>query len=279
MAANLIWGIFPVYFHRLTAFSAVEVLCHRIVWSALLCVILLAVGGKVGELRAAFADRRTLLRLAISGICVSINWGGYIWAVSQGRALDASLAYYVLPLFMLAVGVVVLREKIGLRQGLAIAIMVAGVALLAIDRREVPWIVLILPLSFSGYALVRKLVAVDPLTGVTVETLLLAPFALAYLATRPEGGALVTGGWVVQSLLVFCGPLTTLPLVLFSYGARHLSLSVNGLMLYVNPTLQTLLAVLMLHEPLSRLQCITFGLIWLGLAIYSLPSRGAERTG
>jgi chloramphenicol-sensitive protein RarD len=277
LSAYLIWGMFPVYYHQLATISAVEVLCHRIVWSALLCLILLAARGKLGELKAAVTDRRTLMRLIASGICISINWGGYIWAITQGRALDASMAYYVLPLVMLALGVLLLGEKIGPRQGLAIAVMVAGVALLAVDRGEVPWIVVILPVSFGLYALVRKLVVVDAMVGVTVEALLLAPFAAAYLLTRPDGGALVTGDWTVKSLLILCGPVTTVPLVLFSYGARRLAMSTIGLMQYVNPTMQALLAVLLLRESLSQLQSVTFGLIWLGLAIYSLPIRGAER--
>ena len=271
--------MFPVYYHQLAAISAIEVLCHRIVWSALLCVILLAARGKLGELKAVVSDRRTLLKLMASGVCISINWGGYIWAITEGRALDASMGYYVLPLVMLALGLVLLGEKIGPRQGVAIAVMVAGVVLLAVDRGRVPWIVVILPVSFGLYGLVRKLVVVDAMVGVTVEALLVAPFALAYLLTRPDGGALVQGDWTVQSLLILCGPVTTAPLVLFSFGARRLALSTLGLMQYVNPTMQALCAVLLLHENLSRLQGITFGLIWLGLAIYSLPIRPAVRAG
>ena len=271
--------MFPLFYHQLAGVSAFEVLCHRIVWSALLCMILLAARGKLGELKAAVADRRTLLRLTISGVCISANWGGYIWAITQGRALDASMAYYVLPLVMLALGVVLLGEKIGLRQAVAIAVMVAGVALLAIDRGEVPWVVVILPISFGLYALVRKLVVVDAMVGVTVETLFLAPFAIAYLMTRPDGGALATGDWTIRSLLILCGPVTTVPLVLFSFGARRLALGTIGLMQYVNPTLQALLAVALLQEELSRLQTVTFILIWLGLAIYSLPIRRAVRAG
>lgn len=271
--------MFPIYYHQLAAVSAFEVLCHRIVWSALLCVILLAARGKLGELRAAVTDRKTLLRLTASGICISANWGGYIWAITQGRALDASLAYYVLPLVMLALGVLLLGERLGVRQSFAIAVMVAGVILLAVDRGQVPWVVVILPISFGLYALLRKLVAVDPMVGVTVETLLLAPFALAYLLTRPEGGALVKDDMTVKTLLILCGPVTTVPLVLFSYGARRLAMSTIGLMQYVNPTLQAVLAVLLLRESLSQLQSVTFGLIWLGLAIYSLPIRGAARAG
>lgn len=279
LSAYLIWGMFPVYYHQLAAISAVEVLCHRIVWSALLCLILLVARGKLGEFKAAVTDRRTLVRLIASGVCISINWGGYIWAITRGRALDASMAYYVVPLVMLALGVVLLGERMGPRQALAIAVMVAGVVVLAVDRGQVPWVVVILPASFGLYGFVRKLVVVDAMVGVTVETLLLAPFALAYLLTRPDGGALATADWTVKSLLVLCGPVTTVPLVLFSYGARRLAMSTIGLMQYMNPTMQALLAVLSLHESLSRLQSITFALIWLGLAIYSLPIRRAERAG
>jgi chloramphenicol-sensitive protein RarD len=271
--------MFPLYFHKLVAVSAFEVLCHRIVWSALLCVMLLALRGKLGELKAVLAHRATLLRLSASGFCISVNWGGYIWAVSQGRALDASLAYYVMPLVALALGVMLLGEKIAARQAVAIAIVMAGVALLMVDRGEVPWVVVILPISFGLYALLRKVLAVDAMVGVTVETLMMAPFALAYLATRPDGPALLTADWSVKSLLILCGPVTTVPLVLFSFGARRLSLGAIGLMQYVNPTLQGLIAVVLLHESLSRLQTITFALIWAGLAIYSVPIRPAVRAG
>jgi chloramphenicol-sensitive protein RarD len=140
-------------------------------------------------------------------------------------------------------------------------------------------VILLLPISFGLYALVRKLVVVDAMVGVTVETVILAPFAIAYLATRPDGGALAKDGWTVRSLLILCGPVTTVPLVLFSFGARRLTLSTIGLMQYVNPTLQALTAVILLHESLSRLQGVSFALIWLGLAIYSLPIRTAVRAG
>ena len=254
-------------------------LCHRIVWSALLCVVLLAARGKLGELKAALTDRRTLLGLTASGIAISINWGGYIWAVSQGRALDASLAYYVLPLVMLLLGVVFLKEKLGAQQWVAIGVMAVAVALLTYDRGELPWVVVALPLSFGCYSLARKLVAVDAMVGVTVETLLLTPIAAAYLLTRPGGGALVADTPGIQALLVACGPVTTLPLVLFSYGARRLSMATAGVLQYVNPTMQALMAVLILGEALTQLQIAVFALIWLGLAIYSLPTRSSVAAG
>lgn len=244
-----------------------------------MCLGLVTAGGKLGELRAAMTSRRTLLGLLASGFCVSVNWGSFIWAVSVGRALDASLAYYVMPLVMLLLGVLFLKERLGGRQYAAIAVMAVAVALLTYDRGQLPWVVVVLPVSFGLYGLVRKLVVVDSIVGVTVETLLMAPFALAFLLTRPEGGALVQGNLDIQALLVACGPVTTLPLVLFGFGARRLPLSTMGVLQYVNPTVQALMAVAILGEPLGRLQLVTFALIWTGLVIYSFPVRGRVAQG
>lgn len=274
LSAYLIWGLFPLYYHALASVPAVEVLCHRVVWSALLCIVLLAARGKLGELLAVFRDRKTLFGLLASGVAISVNWGTFIWAVSVGRALDASLAYYVMPLFMLLLGVLFLKEKLSGRQYVATAVMVAAVALLTWDRGELPWVVVVLPISFGLYGLLRKLVVVDSMVGLTVETLLMTPFALVYLLTRPEGGALLHDAFNIKFLLVACGPVTTLPLVLFGYGARRLPLSTAGVLQYVNPTMQAAIAVILLGEPLGRLQFITFALIWFGLLLYSLPMRG-----
>jgi chloramphenicol-sensitive protein RarD len=279
LSAYVIWGLFPLYYHQLSAVPAVEVLCHRILWSAVLCLALLAARGKLGELRSAISHRRTLLGLLASGLCISVNWGSFIWTVSVGRALDSSLAYYVTPLVMLMLGVVFLRERLSPRQCAALLVMVVAVALLTADRGALPWVVVVLPISFGLYGRVRKLVAVDARIGVTVETLLLTPLALAYLLSRPAGGALFQGTLDIKLLLLACGPVTTLPLVLFAIGARNLPLTTVGLLQYVNPTMQALMAVILLQEPLSRMQTAAFALIWVGLAIYSLPIRGAERAG
>jgi chloramphenicol-sensitive protein RarD len=238
-----------------------------------------AARGKLGDLRAAITHRRTVLGLLASGFCVSVNWGTFIWAVAMGRALDASLAYYVMPLVMLLLGVLFLKETLSPRQYAAIAVMAVAVALLTYDRGQLPWVVVVLPVSFGLYGLVRKLVVVDSIVGVTVETLLMAPFALAFLLSRPEGGALIQGSWDVQALLVACGPVTTLPLVLFGFGARRLPLSTMGVLQYVNPTVQGLMAVVILGEALGRLQLASFALIWAGLLIYSLPARGRVAQG
>ena len=237
----------------------------------LFALILLTAAGKLGLLWRTLQTRKTMLGLLASGICVSTNWGAYIWAIAHGQALDASLAYYMLPLVMLGLGMILLHEKLNRRQQAAIAIVVLAVALLTYDRGRLPWVVLVLPLSFGFYSLIRKQLVVDALIGVTIEALILMPAAAIYLLTRPEGGALATGDAKTQFMLVAAGPLTTIPLVLFSFGARRMKMATLGLMQYMNPTLQMLCAVLLMGEMLSRMQIVTFAMIWLGLAIYSLP--------
>jgi len=219
----------------------------------------------------AITTRKTVFGLLASGLSVTINWGSYIWAVAHDQALDASLAYYALPLVTLAIGMALLHERLNPRQSVAIAIVVLAVLLLTLDRGRLPWIVLALPISFGVYSYLRKMVVVDALVGVTVEALLLAPFAALFLALQPGGGAIVTAPLTIKVLLLLCGPLTTIPLVLFTFGARRLTLTSLGLLQYLNPTLQMLTAVLLLGEPLGRMQILCFLLIWLGLAIYSLP--------
>lgn len=246
-------------------------LCHRVLWSLVFCLALLALSGRLAELVRALTSRRTLVGLLASGACITLNWGAYIWSVTKGQALDASLAYYSLPLVTLGLGVVLLGERLNLRQSLAILIVIVAVLILTADRGRLPWILVVLPLSFGLYGFLRKMVAVDALVGVTVETLLMAPLAVGYLALQPGGGAIFTGSQLIRTLLLLCGPVTTIPLVLFTFGARRLPLATLGLLQYLNPTMQMVIAVTLLGESLSRVQSLTFALIWLGLLIYSLP--------
>ncbi len=253
--------------------APLEVLCSRVLWSGLFSLALVALMGKLPELARAVTTPKTAFGLLASGCCVTINWGSYIWAVAHDQALDASLAYYALPLVTLALGMVLLHERLTPRQSAAVAIVVLAVLLLTLDRGRLPWILLALPISFGVYGYLRKLIVVDALVGVTVEALLLAPFAALFLASQPGGGALVTSPLSIKLLLLLCGPITTIPLVLFTYGARRLTMTSLGLLQYLNPTLQMLTAVLLLGEPLGHVQSLCFLLIWLGLALYSLPVR------
>ncbi len=273
LAAYLCWGVFGLFFHALAAVPAVEILAHRITWSAVLTTALVLGLGKGPDLLAVFADRRRLAGLAGSAVCITINWGVYIWSVGHGHALDASIGYYVLPLVAVALGALLLKERLGRRQLAAIGLVLLGVLVLATGLSGVPWIVLVLAFSFGGYGLLRKLVPVEALTGLCVETLLLAVPAALYLLTRPSGGALMQGDLFTTLMLLVSGPVTTVPLVLFAYGARRLQLSTLGLMQYLNPTIQMAVAVGLLGEHFTRTHAVTFLCIWGGLMLYSLPQR------
>ncbi|WP_199175541.1 EamA family transporter RarD [Telmatospirillum siberiense] len=269
------WGLFPLYFKILSAVPPLEVLAHRISWSALLTLALVFSSGKGKELAQVFLDPRRLGGLAASALCISFNWACFIWAVSNGHTLDSSLGNFLYPLCAVFLGAVVLKERLNRRQGMAIALVCAGVAVLASGIGKIPWLVIAFPLSFVGYALLRKVVAVDALVGLAVETLLLTPFCLAYLALRPDGGAFFSGPAPITLLLAFAGPLTAVPLVLFAYGARRLKFSTLGVLQYLNPTIQMAVAVLAFGETFTRIHAVTFAFIWAGLALYTLPIGGA----
>lgn len=271
LAAYLLWGAFPIYFNRLDHVPAIEVLGHRVVWGAVFTLLAVVAARRLSVLVDALKNRRVVLGLAVSSLCIAINWGFFIWSVGNGHALDASIGYFVNPLFSVLLGWAILKERLGPRQVVALVLVCSGVAMLAHARGGVPWIALILPVTFGFYGLIRKVVAVDALTGLCVETLLLAPLALVFLLSRPEGGAIATGGATTTAMLVLAGPITAIPLVMFAYGARRLKLATLGLMQYVNPTIQMMIAILVFGESVTRAHVLVFVAIWAGLAVYSLP--------
>lgn len=263
--------MFPLYFKALAGVDAVEVLCNRIGWGVLSTVVLVAALGKAEALADVFHDRKRLAGLAGSAVCITINWGVYIWSVGHRHALDASIGYYVLPLVNVVLGAIFFKERLNRRQMASVALVVTGVGVLASGLQGFPWIVVVLSLSFGGYGMLRKMVPVDALVGLTVETLLLGPFAIGFLLIR-QGGALFDGG-MATALLVLSGPVTALPLVLFAYGARRLKLSTLGLMQYINPAMQMLIAVLVFGETFTVTHAVTFAFVWSGLLLYSLPAK------
>lgn len=272
LAAYLIWGLFPLYFKALASVEALEVLSNRITWGVISTVALVLALGKAEAVADVFRDRKRLLGLTGSAICITINWGTYIWAVGHHHTLDASIGYYVLPLVTVVLGAIFFKERLSRRQIASVALVVAGVGVLASGLQGFPWIVVTLSLSFGGYGMLRKMVPVDALVGLTVETLLLCPFAIGFLISR-EGGALFSAGGMTSTLLLLSGPLTALPLVMFAYGARRLKLSTLGLMQYINPAIQMLIAVLLFGEAFTMTHAVTFACIWGGLALYSWPAK------
>ena len=276
VGACLIWGLLPLYLKLLKAVPAAQVLGQRILWSLLLLAVVVLVLRR-GRAILAAARGRVLLLLTASALLISVNWLTYIWSVANGHVLDASLGYFVNPLVTVVLGVAVLRERISRVQAVAIGLAAAGVLVMAVGGGAL-WISLTLALSFGVYGLIRKTVAIDALGGLTIETLILAPFAAAALAWAGANGTSAWGqDWRTDALLAGTGVLTAVPLLLFASAARRLRYATVGLLQYIAPTLVFLEAVLLFGEPLRPVHVVTFGLIWVGCGLYAWDSVRASR--
>ena len=249
-----------------------QIMAHQVVWSTVLMVGWLLWRQGWDWWRTIAARPRMLAALALSGAVIAFNWGLYIWAVNAGHVVETSLGYFINPLVTVALGVVVLRERLRRPQWIAVACAAAGVAWLTWSAGSPPWIALGLAGSFALYGLVRKLVPVDTLAGLGVESIFMFLPALPYVlwAEAGHGGGFI-GGWSLgtQLLLVFSGVVSAVPLVAFAYGVRRIPLSVVGLLQYIGPTLQLLLGVWFFREPFTAVHALGFGAIWLGLAIFA----------
>lgn len=272
LAAFAIWGGLSLYFKALAEIPGAEMVAHRILGGGLVALAGLAVSGNLAELGRVAANRRLRWSLTASSLAVAINWGLFIWAVTHGRALEASMGYFLFPLVTVLLGRLVLGERMSGRRQAAVGVVALGVAWLALSGQGVPWVALTLAVTFGGYGLLRKTTPVSSIGGLAVETLLLAPFAIVYLIVE-DGGQAPRLGIATIGLLSLAGPLTALPLWLFAYAARRLTLSTLGLMMYLNPTLQMLVAVTIFHEPLTMAHGVAFAAIWSGLALYSWPQK------
>ncbi len=270
-AAFAIWGAFPLYFTLLNRVSAVQVIAHRVVWSCLFVLVWVALRGELATLRATLRNPGVLWRLAVTAALVSFNWLVYVWGVINGHVVETSLGYFIGPLVNVLLGVVLLSEKLTPAQWTAVALAAGGVAYLTATSGGLPWIALMLAFSFAIYGLIRKIVTVDALPGLATETLLLAPFAAAYLLWCESAGtgALGHAGATVDALLIGSGPITAITLFLYAYGIRLLPYSTVGLLQYITPSLQFACGVFILHEPFGRTRAIGFTVIWTALTIFA----------
>jgi chloramphenicol-sensitive protein RarD len=267
LTAYFTWGFLPLYLKLLGNVPAPEVLAHRILWSVLLLAGLVAAMRRWQPLVALARDPRTIVLLGFTALLIGVNWLIYIWAVNAGHVLETSLGYFINPLVNVALGVIVLRERLRKAQIGAVTLAATGVAILAVAQGSLPWISLALAFSFSLYGLIRKMAPADPLTGLLAETALLAPLALIYLATLGAGSFGQSGS--TDALLILSGLVTAAPLLLFAAAGKRLRYATLGLLQYVAPTIQFLLAVLLFKEPLSGAHLVTFACIWIGLAVYA----------
>jgi len=270
-AAYLVWGLFPLYFALLHGVPPAEVLGHRIVWSLAVVLLLLAWRRNFAWLPGALRNGRVLRSFAASATLIALNWFIYIWAVTNQRVVDASLGYFITPLVNVLTGTLLLHERLRPPQWLAVGLAALGVLWLTVAAGTVPWIALVLAATFSTYGLLRKTAPLGALEGLTIETLLLAPLALAGLAwaTLQGGTVFMQAPPQQQVLLVVAGPLTALPLLLFATGARRIPLSVLGMLQYLGPSVQLALGLWVFHEPFGADRLVGFLLIWTACAAFT----------
>ena len=270
LAAYVMWGCFPLFFALFEGVPAFEVLIHRIIWSCLFLVGLVTLLKRWGPIRKALAEPRRLGRVLGCALLIAINWGLYIYAVETRQVFQASLGYFLTPLVNVALGMLILREAMAGLQRIAVVLAGIAIAIQLVLLGELPWISLTLALSFGTYGLLRKQVPLDGLSGLFVETLLLLPLglmALAWLSASELSHFLSAPR--ITLLLVASGVITALPLLAFAGAARRLRLATLGFLMYLNPTIQFFIALLVFREPLSLVQLATFLLIWASLALYS----------
>jgi len=272
--AYALWGLFPLYFRQVAAVSSFEIVVHRWVWALAVLVIALTLLRRWGWLAPMLRQPRQLALFALSALLLSANWLVYVWAVNHDRVIDSSLGYFITPLVNVLLGYVVLHERLRRAQVAAVALAALGVLWLTFQAGQLPWIGLVLAITFGFYGLLRKTAPLGALEGLALETLLLAPLAIPLLLwlTSRGGSALASGDASLIGWLLLAGPLTVVPLLLFAAGARRITMATLGLLQYIGPTIQFALGVWLYHEPFDATRLIGFALIWLALALYSAES-------
>ena len=280
-SAYLLWGLFPLYFHALIPAGAWEILSHRILWTLALCLILLAATRNLGFLGRLLRDGRRLATMSVAALLIAANWVIYVVAVTSGHVTEAALGYFLNPLVTVMLGVLVLGERLRRLQWIAVAIGVVACGYLAIDYGRPPWISVSLALTFAAYGLMKNRIGghLTALEGLSAETFVLAPFAVALLVWLGSSDEMTWTGHGVshQALLVFSGVATAIPLLLFAAAASRIPLTTIGLLQFMTPIMQLLCGVLLLGESMSGARWIGFALVWVALVVLTLDSLGAAR--
>nr|WP_294847669.1 EamA family transporter RarD [uncultured Sphingomonas sp.] len=269
LAAYGLWGVMPLYFKSIKTVPSIDIVAHRIVWSLLVLAALLTIAKGWGALKAAVANRKILGILVVTSVLIGVNWLLYVYAINSGHILAGSLGYYLNPLANILLGRFMLKEHLSRTQWIAVGIATVGVAVLAAGALNTLWLSLGLCFSFATYGLLRKIVAVESLPGLAIETFILAPVALIWLAMGGAAGRSFPGPDMTENgLLIAAGLVSTVPLLCFTAAARRLKYSTVGILQFIAPTLQFLLAVAIYREPFSLTHAIAFGCIWTALFLY-----------
>lgn len=279
LGAYLLWGLLPFYMKAVAHLPLIEVIAHRIVWSVPIAAAVLVWAGRTADFKAAIRSPRSIAMAALTATLISVNWAIYVWAISVDRTVETALGYYINPLVSIVVGAALLGEKLDRLQIAAVALAAIAVAVLTVDAGKLPWVSLALAFSFAAYGFFRKTLPIGPSQGFLLEVLLLSVPALAYIVFLLVNGQdhFISSNGTDMALLIGCGPVTSVPLLLFAFGAKLLRLSTIGIMQYIAPTMVFLIAVLIFDEPFGTTQAIAFALIWAALAMYSWSMfRGRE---
>ena len=271
--AFFMWGVFPLYLKTLKAIPPLEILSHRVFWSFVMLALILTVRHQWDWITNIKKNPRITAAFIASASMLAINWVVYIWSINHDRIVDASLGYFIAPLFNVLFGIM-LGERLRLWQWISVGLAATGVAWLTISAGQLPWIGLTLAFTFGLYGLLRKTASLGALEGLTLETLVMLPLSALFLLL-PESGsshAFVNAGINTSLLLIAAGPVTAIPLLLFAYGARRIPLSLVGILQYIGPTIQLLLGIYLYNEAFSSTKFIGYGLIWCALGLYSIES-------
>lgn len=270
-AAYTIWGAFPLYFPLLRPAGAVEILAHRVFWSLATMLLFVLVFGRIRQLRAVLAHRRTFGILSLAAVVIAINWGTYIWGVNNGHVVEASLGYFINPLVTVMMGVVILGERLRTLQWVALGVAFVAVMALAFEYGRPPWVALVLAFSFGSYGLAKKKANVGAIESLTVETMLLAPIAGFYILWLVNQGTSTFGteGAGHTALLVSTGIVTAIPLIFFGAAATRVTLTTIGLLQYLAPMFQFAIGVLVYREDMPVMRWVGFGLVWIALAMFT----------
>jgi len=278
VATCTIWGLSGIYYKLLDHIPPIEILAHRTLWSCVFFALVLLVQGRISVLGQALAGRKSILMIGFAALMISTNWFVFITSIQIGRAMEASLGYYIFPLVAVLLGAIAFRERLGKAQLFAVALALCAVVTLTWGLGVPPWIALILASSFGLYGLVKKGLSVGPVVSVTAEVLLLSPIALTVLwYFHSDGHGAFGVNWHDSLLLMFSGILTGTPLIMFSYATKRVTLATVGLVQYLNPTLQFLVATLIFQEAFSFWHAVAFAMIWTALAIYTTASLRQDR--
>lgn len=274
-----VWGFFPIYWKALSGISSLQLICHRIVWSFLMLVVMIARSQEFDILWRATQSPRIVGIYTVAAVAIATNWLIFVWAVSVNQIVQISLGYFINPLLSVVLGTLVFHERLRRLQWVAVAFAAAGVVYLTVALGALPWIALSLAASFGAYGLMKKLAPLGPVQGLTFETgILFIPAAIFLVVEELAGrGAFIHSGSLRDLLMLAAGPVTTVPLLMFAAGVRRIPLSLVGMLQYINPTLQITIGVMLYHEPFTRIQLVGFALVWTALALFAVEGYATTR--